>query len=109
MIDYKRNNVFIIFIVVLFIYSIVTFIWTEPKVLQRSQPTLQESCVTLARIAVKPEKFSAWFKYCPTIPLEHLRCMIGPLWSSCTQRIPLSKSQQYKKLSFFKSRWQEGL
>lgn len=109
MIDYKKNNVFIIFIAILFIHSIITLIWTEPKVLQRSQPTLQESCVTLARIAVKPENFSAWFKHCPTIPLEHLRCMISPLWASCTQRVPLSKIQQNKKLSFLKSHWQESL
>ena len=109
MIDYKENNVFIIFIGVLFIYSLISFIWTEPKVLQRAQPTLQESCVTLASMAVKPEQFGAWFKACPIIPLEHLRCMIGPKWTSCDQLAPISDTQRQEKLNFFKSNWREGL
>ena len=109
MIDYKENNVLIIFIGVLFIYSIVSLVWTEPKVLQDSQPTLQESCVTLARLAVKPERLSSWFKYCPTLPLDHLRCMIGPKWDSCDQRAPISHDQKQKKLTFFRSSWRGRL
>ena len=97
MIDYKEHNVFIIFTGILLIYSLVSFIWIEPKVLQRSQPTLQESCVTLARMALKPKQFGAWFKSCPTIPLEHLRCMIGPQWKSCDQLVPISELQRQKK------------
>ena len=107
MIDYKEHNVLIIFIGVLIIYSIITFIWTEPKVLQRSQPTLQESCITIARMAVLPKQFGAWFKFCPSIPLEHLRCMIGPKWKSCDQLTPISDKRRQEMLKFFRSHWRE--